>query len=406
VVITGLSTITPFGLDTPTFWHNLTHGISAIHSLEGFEEHDLSIEIGGQIPSINLAEVLPGVDLRRSDKSTSIAILAAALALDDAGLDSRADRPIATIIGSGFGPAQSQEDSYSMYTLKGPKKVRPNTIPKTMYNNMASLVSIHHRLTGGNHIVAAACASGAVALGQAFQQIKFGWEKQILAGGVDVYIIPSILGAWINLRVLSKNPEPTKASRPFDRKRDGLVLSEGAAILILEQLESAQLRGARIYAEIIGCGASSDASHIAIPNEWGQARAMSRALADAHIEPKDVSYINAHGTATAINDKTETKAIKIALGTAAKTVSVSSIKSMLGHSMGASGALEAVATSLALKNDLIPPTINYENPDPDCDLDYTPNQAKKKPLNIALSNSFGFGGNNMVLVFKKYEEGS
>jgi 3-oxoacyl-[acyl-carrier-protein] synthase II len=272
-----------------------------------------------------------------------------------------------------------------------------------MFNSLASNLSIHYRLTGTHHTVAAACASGAVAIGEAFQRIRHGDDDIVLAGGADAPICGSVLGGWANLRVLSRNPDPAKACRPFDAERDGLVLSEAAAMLVIEEYEHARLRGAPLFGEIIGYGSTSDASHLTAPDANGQSEAITRALASAGLRPEDVDYINAHGTSTRLNDQAETAAIKRALGEHSWRIPVSSSKSMLGHTMGASGALELVVTMMALRHGVLPPTINHERPDPDCDLDYVPNQARRQPLRVALKNSFAFGGQNAVIAVRKME---
>jgi len=405
VVITGMSAITPFGIGVDTLWENLVNGRSAIRILSGFDAYDYPIKIGGQVPTINYEEYLPDLNLNKIDPSTHLVLTTAGMALKKAGLDLKEEKFIPTIFGSGFGPIASHEEGYSVYFLKGWRKGSPQTIPKGMYNNPASMTSIYYKLTGANHMIASACASGASAIGQAYHMIKFGTAKQVLTGGLDRPLTPSMFSAWIMMRVLSNNPDPQRACRPFDKNRNGLILSEGSAMLLLEDLESAKERNAKIYGEIIGYGASSDAFHIAQPNFSGEALAIKKALEDANLKPEDVDYINAHGTSTVMNDKTETKAIKEALKDHSYKIPISSNKSMLGHSMGASGAIEAIATILTINNSIIPPTINYETLDPECDLDYVPNSARKHPIEIALSNSFAFGGNNSVLIFKKYEGG-
>lgn len=405
VVVTGIAAITPYGTGFDTLWENLIKGKSGIGRLQGFDSFDFPIKIGGQLPPINFEEYLPDIKVRKIDRCTNFGLMTAGMALRDGNIPRGEENNISVILGSGFGPCASQEESYSIFALKGWRKVPPLTITKSMYNNLASMVSIYYKLTGGNHVIAAACASGTAAIGQAYQMIKFGTESSVLAGGADTPLIPSIFSAWINLRILSRNPDPQTASRPFDKKRDGMVLSEGSAMLLLEDLESAKERGAKIYAEIIGYGESSDAFHIAIPKFKGQALAMKKALENANLNPEDIDYINAHGTSTQAMDREETKAIKEVFGAYSYKIPISSNKSMLGHSMGASGASEAIATILSIKNGIIPPTINYEVPDEECDLDYTPNKARQLSLKIALSNSFAFGGNNSVLIFKQHEGG-
>jgi 3-oxoacyl-[acyl-carrier-protein] synthase II len=401
VVITGMAAISPFGIGVDTLWENLINGKSGINRLSGFDAYDFPIKIGGQIPPINFEEHIKDINLKKIDRSSLLGLVTAGLALLDAGFNSTQEKEIAAVIGSGLGPCASQEENYSVYALQGWRKLPPITITKSMISNLASMVSIYYKLTGGNHMLAAACASGAAAIGQAHQMILGGTEKRVLCGGVDTPLIPSVFGAWINMRVLSQN-----GCRPFDKNRDGMVLAEGSAMVILEELETAKERGAKIYGEVIGYAANSDASHIAIPNYAGQANSMKKALENAGIKPEDIDYINAHGTSTPANDREETKAIKEVFGERSREIPISSNKSMLGHSMGASGAFEFLATALTIKNGIIPPTINYETPDPECDLDYVPNSARKKEVKTAISNSFAFGGNNSVLVLRRYEEES
>ena len=310
---------------------------------------------------------------------------------------------ISVLIGSGLGPCATLAESYALYNTRGWQAIRPTSIPRSMYNLPASHISMELRLLGGHHVVAAACASSALAMADACECIQSGREDVVLTGGCDSPMTPSMYGGWINLRVLSKNPDPAKASRPFDRRRDGMVLAEGAAMLLFEEAEHARRRGARAYAEILGSGTSSDATHITQPSAEGQAMAIRHALRVTGLAPEDVDYINAHGTSTVLNDRTETQAIKLAFGDRARSVPISSTKSVLGHAMGASGALELVATILAIRHQVIPPTVNLETPDPECDLDYVPNVPRPARIRIALSNSFAFGGSNAVLVVQGLE---
>jgi len=405
VVITGMAAITPFGIGIDTLWENLVKGRSGIRQLSGFDEYDFPIKIGGQLPNFNFEEYLNDINIRKIDPCSVLGLATAGMVLKDAGLDLKEEKNISVILGSGFGPCAAQEEGYSIFFLKGWRKGPPLTLTKAMYNNLASMVSIYYKLTGGHHIIAAACASGSVAIGRAYQLIKFGVEKCVLTGGADKPFIPGMFAAWILLRILSRNPDPQTACRPFDKNRDGLIISEGSAMLLLEELESAKERKAKIYGEIIGYGESSDAFHIAQPNSQGETLAIKKALEDANLNPQDIDYINAHGTSTVMNDKTETKAIKEIFKEHSYKVPVSSNKSMLGHSMGASGAIETIATALTIRNGIIPPTVNYEVPDPECDLDYVPNSSRRQSIKTALSNSFAFGGNNSVLVLKEYEGG-
>jgi 3-oxoacyl-[acyl-carrier-protein] synthase II len=282
--------------------------------------------------------------------------------------------------------------------------MHPLAVPRNMFNSLSSNLSIQYKLGGSHFTVAAACASGAVAIGEAFRRIRYGEDTTVLAGGADAPICGSVLGGWANLRVLSRNPEPERACRPFDSERDGLVLSEGAAMVVLEEFEHARRRGAHCYGEIVGYGSTSDASHLTAPDFVGQSQAIVRALDSAGIAPEEVDYVNAHGTSTKLNDEAESRALRLALGTHADKVPVSANKSMLGHTMGASGALEFVSTLLTLRSGSIPPTINYETPDPVCNLDYVPNQARRSDVRVAIKNSFAFGGENAVIVVRQPEE--
>jgi len=402
VVVTGMGTLTPYGLGVETLWENLVAGRSAIGWLRNVEE-EFPVRFGGQLPELDYAALLPDLNDAKFDPCALAALVAARQALEDAGLGASERAGAATIVGSGYGASISQGRAYAKYAELGWRRTSPDTILKGMFNTLSSSISVHCGLGGPNHVLASACASGAAALGQAFHLIRHGVERRALAGGVDVYITPPMLSAWTNMRVLSRNPVPAAASRPFDKRRDGLVLSEGASLVVLEELGAARERGARVLAEVTGYGSSSDATHLAIPSAAGQAAALRRALESAGIGPGEVDYINAHGTSTQRNDATETEAIKEVLGGRARAVPVSSIKSMLGHSMGASGATELVATVMTIGSGVIPPTINYEYPDAECDLDYTPNAARRAAVRVAVSNSFGFGGNNAVLVLKRYE---
>jgi 3-oxoacyl-[acyl-carrier-protein] synthase II len=299
---------------------------------------------------------------------------------------------------------QGLQDVYDAFYLRGWRKMHPLSVPRNMFNSLSSNLSINFKLGGSHHTIAAACASGAVAIGEAFRRIGHGEDDVVLAGGADAPICGSVLAGWAHLRVLSQNLEPAQASRPFDKDRDGLVMSEGAGMLVLEDLEHARERGARCWGEIVGYGASSDASHLTAPEGTGQCEAILRALRSAGLRPEEVDYVNAHGTSTRLNDETETQALRAAFGDHATHLAVSANKSMLGHTMGASGALELVSTLLTVRDGVIPPTINYQNPDPACDLDYVPNQARRRPVRLAIKNSFAFGGENAVLVVKNTEE--
>ncbi len=406
VVVTGMGIATPWGSNLDTFWSAILQGQSCISEITRLDTAEYPVHIGGQVVEPEPNPFLPEQILRRNDLCTNIGLLAGGLALDSAQLGSREEdkRPISVVVGSAFGATQGLQDVYDAYFTRGWRRMHPLAVPRNMFNSLASNLSIHYKLTGSHHAVAAACASGAVAVGEAFRRIRHGEDDVVLAGGADAPICGSVLGAWSNLRVLSRNPDPCKACRPFDARRDGLVLSEAAALLVLEEYEHARRRGAPCLGEIIGYGTTSDATHLTAPDAAGQTEAISLALATAGLQPEDVDYVNAHGTATRLNDHAETQAIKQALGEHSRRVAISSSKSMLGHTMGASGALELVITLLALRHGVVPPTINYESPDPECDLDYVPNRARRQEIRVALKHSFAFGGQNAVLAVRKLEE--
>jgi 3-oxoacyl-[acyl-carrier-protein] synthase II len=404
VVVTGMGILSPLGGSVEEFWSALRAGRSGIRRIESFEIDEYPVTIGGEVDRSQINGDLSDKFVSRTDRSLVLALSAAGRALGDAGFPIDGQEPVdaACVIGSGLGPSQTAESGYSTLALQGWQALRPTTIPKIMYNVTASRVSIHYRLVGEHHAVASACASSASALCHAMLLIRSGVENVVLSGGADCPFTPGMFGAWVNLRVLSRNPDAPHACRPFDRERDGLVLAEGAAMLVLEELEHAVRRGAPIYAELIGYGASSDASHVTNPDPEGQTRALTRALRDAHIEPDEIDYINAHGTATLINDPVETEATKRALGAHAYRVPMSSTKSMTGHTLGSAGAMELIASIQAIRDGFVPPTINLDDPDPACDLDYVPRKGRARPVRTVLSNSFAFGGSNCVLVAREF----
>lgn len=406
VVVTGIGIVTPLGRDLETFWHALRTGRSCIADISRIDTSDFPVRIGGQVLDVGAVSFLPETLINRNDLCTNIGLLAGGLALQSSGLGAEADdsRPISVVVGSAFGPSQGLEQVYDSYFTRGWRKMHPLAVPRNMFNSLSSNLSIQYKLSGSHFTIAAACASGAVAVGEAFRRIRCGEDTVMLAGGADAPICGSVLGGWTNLRVLSRNPDPTTASRPFDSARDGLVMSEAAAMLVLEEYDHARQRGARCYGEVVGYGATSDASHLTAPNPVGQAQAIERALSSAGLMAEDVDYVNAHGTSTKMNDEAETRALRLALGAHADHVAISANKSMLGHTMGASGALELVATLLTLRDGVIPPTINYRHPDPTCDLDYVPNLARRADVRVAIKNSFAFGGQNAVLVVRQPEE--
>lgn len=406
VVVTGMAVISPAGCTQEEYWQGLTSGQSALSMVTRFDTSDIFVHIAGQVDLEALKSEIPRSTLSQPDRSIQLGLLAAKRALDDAGVADAARNGlrVGTLLGSGLGPCDTIAINYKAYAEKGVRAVRPATVPRCMFNGIASEASIVFNLSGIHNVTAAACASASLAMGDAYNAIIVGQENVVLTGGCDSPLTHSIYSAWANLRVLSKEPDPARAMRPFDLTRDGFALAEGAAMLVFEELEHARARGAKIYGEILGHGTSSDASHITKPTVEGQVIALREALRLAGLRPEEVDYINAHGTSTTINDATETEAIKRALGEHAREIPISSTKSVLGHTMGASGALELVAVLLAMKHQVAPPTVNLKEPDPECDLDYVANESRSAPIRVALSNSFAFGGSNSVLAIRVFEE--
>ncbi|MDP1852773.1 MAG: beta-ketoacyl-ACP synthase II [Candidatus Omnitrophota bacterium] len=408
VVITGLGSISPLGNDTKTLWENLLAGKSGIGRITVFDASAFDSQIAGEVKGFDPLKYFSAKEVRHVDKFVQYAVAAAREAFNDAGLDSSAiDKNRAgVVVGSGIGSLHIIEEQFKVYLEKGPSRLSPFLIPMLIVNEAAGHISIDLGFKGPNSCVATACASGSHAVGDAFKIIQRGDADLMLAGGTESAITYLGIGGFCALKALSKrNNEPEKASRPFDRDRDGFVMSEGSGVVLLESLPHALKRKAKIYAEIVGYGMSGDAYHITAPDSTadGAVRAMALSLKDARILPKDVSYINAHGTSTLLNDRIETLAIKKLFGEYAKKIAVSSTKSMTGHLLGAAGGIEFVICALAIKNDIIPPTTNYENPDPECDLDYVPNKARNTKVEVAMSNSLGFGGHNATLVVKKFK---
>lgn len=409
VVVTGLGIISPVGNDVASFWQSLKEGKSGLGPLTSFDATGYDSRIAAEIKGFDPAFYgMSSKDVRRMDKFVQYSVAAAKQALNDAGLDfEKEDRHrIGTLIGSGIGGLWVTEQGSTILTEKGPGRVSPFAIPMLIVNSASGQVAITFGLKGPNSCVATACASGSHAIGDAFRIIQYGDSEMMVTGGTESSITPLGVAAFCALKALStRNHEPQRASRPFDLERDGFVMAEGCGLVILENLEHAKKRKARIYAEIVGYGMTCDAYHITAPDPDGEgaAMAMKIALKDAALKPEDVDYINAHGTSTKLNDKIETLAIKTALGAHAKKVMVSSTKSVTGHLLGAAGGVEFVACCLAIKDSVVPPTINYEYPDPECDLDYVPNNARNTLVNICVSNSLGFGGHNATLVVKKFK---
>ncbi len=402
VVITGLGVVTPLGCQVDELFHRLNDGESGIRRIELFDASRFRAQIGGEVHAWSTEGYIPDKEAKRLDRFAQFAFTAAVDAVRDAGIDFSKEDPrrCGAIVGSGVGGLREIEIQHIRLRDKGPERVSAFTVPKMMLNAAAGHISIHFGLQGPSAAVATACASASNAIAEAVQSIRIGETDLMIAGGAEAAVTPLGMSAFSAMRALSeRNDQPARASRPFDADRDGFVLSEGAGIVILEELERARRRGARIYGEMLGYGLTADATHITQPDKDGSgaARAMSLALRDGQIDPDEVQYINAHGTSTPLGDQAETVAIKRVFGERAKEISISSTKSQLGHTLGASGGIELVITVLAICRGVIPPTINYETPDPLCDLDYTPNTARERKVTVALSNSFGFGGHNATL---------
>lgn len=409
VVVTGLGVVAPTGIGREEFWANIVagrSGIDRITLLPGVER--FSTQIAGEVKDFVPERFMDRKEARRMDRFAQLAVAATRLALEDAELDlDKTDRDrVGVLIGSGIGGIRTLEQEMRVLIEKGPARISPFLVPMMIPDMAAGQVSIIFGARGPNQATVSACASGSHSIGDAFRIIQHGCADVMICGGTEASISELALAGFCAAKALStRNDEPQRASRPFDLNRDGFVMGEGAGILILESLEHAQQRKARIYAELIGYGSTGDAYHITAPPEDGNgaARCMAMALADAGLRPEEVGYINAHGTSTKLNDACETAAIKAVFGPAAYKIPISSTKSMTGHLLGAAGSVEAVVTVLTLFSGVIPPTINYETPDPACDLDYVPNVARRQPVEVAMSNSFGFGGHNAVLVFRRWE---
>ncbi len=410
VVVTGLGAVTSLGCRIEDLWKRVLAGESGIHEIRLFDTTGHKVHFGGDIHDWSTGDYMSPKDAKRIDRFTQFAMVAGIDAVRDSGIDfSKVDSfRSGVIMGSGIGGLHEIETQVERLLHKGPDKVSAFTIPKLMLNAASGQLSIEYGLRGPNYAVATACASASNAIGDAYKTIQYDDVDVMLTGGSEAAITPMGISGFANMRALSeRNEEPQRASRPFDRDRDGFVLSEGAGVLVLEELEHARKRGARIYAEVLGFGASADAGHITQPDEGGigAARAMQRALTDGRIDPSRVGYINAHGTSTVLGDMAETTAIKRVFGDHARTLSISSTKSQLGHLLGASGGVELVLTILALRDSVVPPTINLDTPDPACDLDYTPGQPRQRKLAVAMSNSFGFGGHNASVLVGRLANG-
>ena len=406
-VITGIGLVSPLGVGIEENWDCLLQGKSGIIPITRFDTSNFATRIAGEVKEFHPQDFIPKKELRKMDLFLQFALAAAHLALDDSRLQTTPElsERAGVIMGCGLGGISTIEEYHKVLLEFGPKKVSPFFIPMIISNMAPGLISIYHGLKGPNFSVQTACAAGTHAIGQAFHMIRHGMADVMLSGGVEATISALGVAGFNAMRALSThNDEPEKASRPFDLNRDGFVMGEGSAVLVLEEMHRALERGAKIYAEVIGFGASGDAYHMAAPAPDGEgaARCMENALQDAGIPLTEVDYINAHGTSTDLNDKYETQAIKKVFGDHAWNIGVSSTKSMTGHLLGAAGGVEGAYTALSIDRQVMPPTINYEHPDPDCDLDYVPNQARPTTIRVALSNSFGFGGTNGALVFKRW----
>lgn len=409
VVITGMGVVSPVGIGITRFWDSIVNGVCGIDYVTGFDTTNFDVKIGAEVKDFDPLQFLDRKEVRRTDRVVQFGVAASKMALEDAKLtiDNSVADDIGVIIGSGIGGIKTFEDQARVFIERGPGRVSPFFIPMIIPDMVSGYVSIVSGAKGPNHTVVTACASASHSIGDSFRIIQRGDAKAMITGGSEAAVTGLSYAGFISAGALSTNNDnPKEASRPFDLNRDGFVMGEGAGVIILEDMEFALKRGARIYAEIVGVGETGDAYHMTSPDPEGNgaARAMSIALADANIRPDQVSYINAHGTSTRPNDRMETVAIKMVFGEFAKSVAVSSTKSMTGHLLGAAGGIESVISVYSIINGIIPPTTNYQTPDPDCDLDYTPNQARKANLEYVLCNSLGFGGHNICLAFKKYHE--
>jgi beta-ketoacyl-acyl-carrier-protein synthase II len=408
VVITGIGVITPLGNELDLFWQNLLAGKSGVTALTRFDTTNFDSKIGGEVKDFNPEEFMPAKETRRTDRFTQYAVAAARKAVTDSGLelDNEDLNRVGVLIGSGIGGMETIENQAGILFKKGPGRVSPFMIPMLIVNMASGYVSILFGVKGPNLAVVSACATATHALGEATRAIVHNDADVMIAGGSEAAITQLGYAGFCAMKAMStRNDEPARASRPFDAGRDGFVMGEGAGVCILESLEHARKRHARIYCEVVGYGITGDAYHMSAPAPEGEgaARSMAMALRHARLEPDQIDYINAHGTSTPVGDKCETQAIKTVFGAHAKKLVVSSTKSMTGHLLGAAGAVETAVCALAIQHNIVPPTINYETPDPDCDLDYVPNKAREMPVNVCVNNSLGFGGHNATLVVKRHE---
>jgi len=409
VVVTGVAAITPLGNDVSTSWEKLLEGKSGIAHITRFDCSGYDTKIAGEVKGFEPEKFIPKKQIKRMDRFNQYAVVAAKMLLEDASfeINENISTQIGIVLGCGLGGLETIEEFHEKLLKRGPTRVSPLYIPKLISNIAAGQIAIFTKAKGPNMVTNSACASGCHSIGYAYSDIKLGRAKAMICGGVESTITPMAISGFNAMKALStRNHEPEKASRPFDRDRDGFVMSEGCGLLLLEELEHAKERGAKIYAEIVGFGASADAYHITAPDESGEgmANAMKAAIREAEISPNEVDHINAHGTSTPLNDLCETKAIKKVFGKHAYEIPITANKSMIGHLLGAAGGVESVFSVLTIYHEKIPGTINLENPDPECDLDYVIDGTREKKVNYVLCNSFGFGGTNACILFKRYEE--
>ncbi|MDD5687968.1 MAG: beta-ketoacyl-ACP synthase II [Elusimicrobia bacterium] len=408
VVVTGLGVVSPIGIGKENFWKSLIEGKSGAGFISHFDTTNFSVKIGCEVKDFNPDSYIDKKKIRRMDRFVQFAIVASKLAVEDSGINFSKENPerCGSIVGSGIGGMQTIEDQAKVLLEKGPGRISPFLIPMLITNMAPGEIAMMFNLQGPNYSISSACATSTHCIGDALRLMRYGDMDVAVVGGTEAAITPLGFGGFCAIKALSTmNDEPQKASRPFDIKRNGFVMGEGAGIVVLETEEHAKKRGAKIYCELAGYGATDDAYHITAPepNAIASSRAIKLAINDAELKPEDIDYVNAHGTSTILNDKIETMAIKKAFGEHSKKLAISSTKSMMGHLLGAAGAVEIIATALCMERGYVHPTINYEFPDTDCDLDYVPNKARQKQINAAISNSLGFGGHNSTIVVKKYD---
>jgi 3-oxoacyl-[acyl-carrier-protein] synthase II len=407
VVVTGLGAVSPVGLSAGESWNSVLSGKSGIGPIKHFDVSDFSTRFGGSVKNFDITRFIPEKEAKKMDVFIHYGLAAGCMAVEDSGLEVSEDNAewIGVAIGAGIGGITGIENGHNAFLRGGPRKISPFFVPSNIINMISGNLSIKYGLKGPNFAIVTACTTGTHNIGEAARIIQYGDADVMVAGGAEMATSPTSLGGFASARALSRrNDDPLHASRPWDKDRDGFVLSDGAGVVVLEELEHAKRRGAKIYAELIGYGMSADAYHMTQPPEGGEgaARCMKNALRDAGLNPSDIDYINAHGTSTPAGDIAETRAVKAVLGDHAYRTALSSTKSMTGHMLGAAGGIEAIFSVLSLKYQVVPPTINLDNPDPECDLDYVPHTARELKLDIVMSNSFGFGGTNGTLIFKRY----